>query len=201
MREEDDSSVEQDVDDGHLLNTWVRVYLHGLIVLVVVCVLAYIGTLLVPLFEVVGDQRVAIVLSFLTVLFGPPLIGSLVLFGVFPLVGRKKSWRGLLGWDDRLISELSTAKSNAQIVILNWPSGEVRTMGVLTSEFSDPATGRRRGAVYVPTAPQTRLGYLRIVDLSDVEFTDWTFREWQLYQVSFGTVSPARFREDESPER
>lgn len=198
MHDEDGSSVAEDVDGGHLLNTWIRVYLHGLIVLIIVCGLAYVGTMLVPLFDVVGDRRLAIVLSLLTVLFGPPLIGSLVLFGVFPLVGRKKSWRGILGWDDRLISELSTAKSNARIVILNWPSSEVRSMGVLTSEFSDPATGRRHGAVYVPTAPQTRFGYIRIVDLSDVEYTDWTFRDWQLYQVSFGTVSPTRLREDES---
>ncbi|MGI9471330.1 MAG: hypothetical protein ACR2NZ_07365 [Rubripirellula sp.] len=195
---ENDSAVDPSgLNNGHLLSTWVRVYVHGLIALVVLCAIAYVGTLLVPLFDVFGSRPLAVLLSALTVVLGPPIVGALILFGVFPLLGKKKSLRGLLGWDDRLLSELSNARSKTQIVILNWPSSDVRTLGVLSSEYTDAASGRRMGAVYVPTAPQTRLGYIRIVDLATVEFTDWTFQQWQLYQLSFGSVSPSALRKGE----
>jgi hypothetical protein len=134
----------------------------------------------------------AITLSILAILLGPPLIGSLILFGLFPMLGKKEGWRGLLGWDDRLLSEVSDAKQNARVVMINWPSKEVRTMGVLTATFASEEPDKQLAAVYVPTAPQTRLGYIRIVSLNDVEFTDWTLKQWQLYQFTFGSVSPDR---------
>ena len=74
------------------------------------------------------------------------------------------------------------------MVVINWPSREVRTMGVHTSTIREGE--HPLAVVYVPTAPQTRYGYIRIVRMEDVEFTDWTWQQWQLYQWTFGSVSP-----------
>ena len=106
------------------------------------------------------------------------------------MLGKKEGLRGLEVWDDRLLSEVSRAKQRTRIVILNWPSNEVRTMGVMTATFKSNGSGREMAAVYVPTAPQTKLGYIRIVAVEDVEFTDWTLKQWQLYQLTFGSVNP-----------
>ena len=63
-------------------------------------------------------------------------------------------------------------------------------MGVLTATLDTDQNGRKLAAVYVPTAPQTRLGYIRIVAVDDLEFTNWTLKQWQLYQLTFGSVIP-----------
>lgn len=195
MVEKNESLESYGIDGEHSLGTWTRVYLHGVIAFVVIYAIAYVVTLLVPVFDFTGNRPLAITISILAILVGPPLVGSLILFGLFPLLGKKKGWRGLLAWDDRLLAEVSDAKEKAQIVIINWPSDDVRTMGVLTATFASDEPGRQLAAVYVPTAPQTRLGYIRIVSLDAIEFTDWTLKQWQLYQFTFGSVSPDRMRE------
>lgn len=176
----------------HTLGTWARVYVHGAIACIGLAVVGYAVSKLVPILDVTGNRAVAIALSVIAILAGPPLFGSIILYGIFPLLGKKKGWRGLLVWDDRLLEEVSAAKSNARIVIINWPSHEVRTMGVLTSTFAAKDTGTPLAAVYVPTAPQTKLGYIRVVPLEDVEHTDWTLKQWQMYQFTFGSVTPER---------
>ena len=184
------SNTEASNVESHYLGTWTRIYLHGILAFVVLYIVAYVVTHLVPIFDVFGSQPAAIMLSILAILLVPPLVGSLILYGLFPLIGMKDGWRGVIGWDERLFSRVSSAREKVRIVIINWPSREVRTMGVLTSTFTAKDPGKRLAAVYVPTAPQTRLGYVRVVPLDDVEATDLTLKEWQLYQLTFGSASP-----------
>jgi hypothetical protein len=193
---DNDSSVESYVvGSKHSLSTWTRICVHGLIAFAVICAGAYVVTLLAPIFDFTGNRLLAITLSIVAILAGPPLLGCLVLFGVFPLLGKNEAWRGLLAWDDRILAEVSGAKEKARVVIINWPSKEVRTMGVLSATFAAEESGKQLAAVYIPTAPQTRLGYIRIVSLEDIELTDWTLKQWQLYQFTFGSVSPDRITE------
>ncbi len=145
-----------------------------------------------PIFDLTGSMPVAITLSILGILLVPPLVGSLILYGLFPLIGMKEGLRGIIGWDQRLFARVSSARKQVQIVIINWPSKEVRTMGLLTSTFTAHDSGRQLAAVYVPTAPQTRYGYVRVVSLDEVEFTNLTLKEWQLYQLTFGAGIPDR---------
>ena len=176
----------------HTLNTWTRIYLHGLMVMAVITVIVFgAQKVFLPLFDIVGDRTLAIVLMVLAFIVVPPLAGSFVLFVIFPLLGKNEAWKGVSAWDDRLMAEVTHARQRAQIVVLNWPSQETRTMGILTSRFSSTSSdGQEWASVYVPTAPNTKLGYIRIVRIDDVEFTDWTLKEWQLYQLTFGAISP-----------
>lgn len=176
----------------HTLGTWTRIYLHGCIAFLVVYALTLVVSRLVPLFGFVDSPVLAFVLAILAILVLPPLVGSIVLYGLLPLLGKKEAWRGLAAWDNKLVSEVSRAKQMARIVILNWPSEEVRTMGVLTATFDADEGSRQMAAVYVPSAPQTRVGYIRIVAVDDLEFTDWTLKQWHLYQLTFGSANPTR---------
>jgi len=147
-------------------------------------------TRLVPIFEFTGSQPLAITLSVLAILLVPPLVGFLILYGLLPLIGMKEAWRAVIGWDTRLFSQVSAAQQKTQIVIINWPSKEIRTMGILTSTFTADDSGKQLAAVYVPTAPTSRFGYIRVVSLDEVEVTDMTLKDWQLFQISFGSISP-----------
>lgn len=178
------------IESQHLLSKWTRIYLHGLIAFLLIFAIAYVVTRLLPFFEFSDNPVFAMALSIIAIVVGPPLLGSLILYGLFPLLGKKQGWRGLLGWDDRLITEVSEAKEKVRVVIIRWPSDNVRTMGILTSTFLSKKSGKQLAAVYVPTAPQTKLGYIRIVEVDDVEYTDWTLQQWQLYQFTFGSVNP-----------
>lgn len=186
---------EDRIGSKHSLSTWARIYLHGIIAFVAIAVVAYVVMLLAPVFDFTGNPSLAIGLSIAAILVGPPLVGSFILFGLFPLMGTKAAWRGWLAWDDRLLAEVSTAKEKARVVIIKWPSEHVRTIGVLTSTFTSNESGKLLAAVYVPTAPQTKLGYIRIIEHDEVEFTDWTLKQWQLYQFTFGAASPDRVEE------
>ena len=174
----------------HSLGTWTRIYVHGLLACVAMAAVAYLVDQLVPVFDFSGNRGAAVAISIVAILAGPPIIGSVILFVIIPMLGKKEAWRGLLVWDDRLITEVSNARSQAPIVLLNWPSKEIRTMGEMTARFHAQDLETQMAAVYVPTAPQTRLGYIRGVSLDDVELNDWTLKQWQLYQMTFGAVSP-----------
>ena len=86
----------------HTLGTWTRIYVHGCLAFLFVYAAAYVVTRLLPIFETIGNPVLAVALSILTILIAPPLVGSLVLYGVFPMLGTKKSWRGLKRWSNRV---------------------------------------------------------------------------------------------------
>jgi uncharacterized membrane protein len=181
-----------ETDGPHLLNTWSRIYLHGCLALIVVFATAYVVQLLVPFYDFIGSRGLSVLFSILTIVLAPPLIGSLILLGLLPMLGKHEGLRGLDVWDDRVISEITRAKKKTQIVIINWPNKEVRTMGVLTGTFAAMSSDQQLASVYVPTAPQTRYGYIRVVPLEEVEITDWTLKQWQLYQLTFGSAHPGQ---------
>jgi len=76
------------------------------------------------------------------------------------------------------------------IVLINWPNAEIRTVGVLSSEFSDPETGEKLAAVFIPRGPNVSQGAVGVVRRENVQLTDWTLREFLAYQWSLGTAVP-----------
>ena len=184
-------SWDQD-EQPQVLSTWARICLHGWLALIVLGIAAYIVTWLIPLFDFAGSRSAAVGLALLTILIGPPLLGAIVLFGLLPLLGRREGLSGIRFWDDRLFSAVKRARQKAQIVVIDWPNRDVRTMGILTGVLNSPDDGEQLATVYVPTAPQTRYGYIHVVRLANLEMTDWTLKEWQLYQLSFGAVRPKK---------
>ncbi|MBB3210494.1 hypothetical protein FHS27_006341 [Rhodopirellula rubra] len=99
---------EDRIGSKHSLSTWARIYLHGIIAFVAIAVVANVVMLLAPVFDFTGNPSLAIGLSIAAILVGPPLVGSFILFGLFPLMGTKAAWRG---WLDIFSVDRDTAAS------------------------------------------------------------------------------------------
>jgi uncharacterized membrane protein len=88
-----------------------------------------------------------------------------------------------------------------RVVLINFPSQEMKTVGLVTRTFKDSVSGRELAAVYVPTTPNPTSGYLEIVPLENVVSTDWTLDEAMTFIVSGGAIAPERISYDRIPER
>jgi len=77
-----------------------------------------------------------------------------------------------------------------RVVLINFPSAEMKAVGIVTRTMRDSKTGEELLAVYVPTAPNPTSGYIEVVPTRDVTFTDWTFDQAMAFVVTFGTSAP-----------
>ncbi len=85
-----------------------------------------------------------------------------------------------------------------RVVLIEFPSPEMKTVGLVTRTFSDFDTGRKLAAVYVPTTPNPTSGYLEIVPVERIVSTDWTFDEAMQFIVSGGAVAPEKINYSKS---
>lgn len=84
-----------------------------------------------------------------------------------------------------------------RVVLIDFPSPEMKTVGVVTRVLKDTTTGRDLAAVYVPTTPNPTSGYLEIVPLERVTSTDWTIDEAMAFIMSGGAVCPDSMNYDQ----
>ena len=85
-----------------------------------------------------------------------------------------------------------------RVVLINFPSEEMKTVGLVTRTFEDDVTGRKLAAVYVPTTPNPTSGYLEIVPVERITSTNWSFDEAMAFIVSGGAVAPDEMNYDQS---
>lgn len=86
-----------------------------------------------------------------------------------------------------------------RVVLIEFPSKEMKTVGLVTRVIDDSRTGRQLAAVYVPTTPNPTSGYLEIVPVERLTQTDWTMDEAMNFIVSGGAVAPDRIFYDAPP--
>lgn len=89
-----------------------------------------------------------------------------------------------------------------KVVLIDFPSPEMKTVGLVTREFRDAVTGEHLVAVYVPTTPNPTSGYVEIVPASKLVWLDWTTAEAIQFIVSAGVTAPDRitFKNGPPPE-
>ena len=80
----------------------------------------------------------------------------------------------------------SDEKQKQRVVLISFPSPEMKTVGLLTQTLTDTDTGTQLAVVYVPTTPNPTSGYLEILPLLDVVMTDWSFEEAMAFIVTAG---------------
>jgi uncharacterized membrane protein len=85
-----------------------------------------------------------------------------------------------------------------RVVLINFPTPEMKTVGLVTRTFRDKDTGRELAAVYVPTTPNPTSGYLEIVPVANLISTNWTLDEAMTFIVSGGAISPDEINFDHS---
>ncbi|MBK7470144.1 MAG: DUF502 domain-containing protein [Betaproteobacteria bacterium] len=82
--------------------------------------------------------------------------------------------------------------SGQRVVLISFPTPEMKAVGFVTKVMHDAATGQELAAVYVPTSPNPTSGYIEIVPLADVIPTDWTVEQAMSFVVTGGANAPDR---------
>lgn len=86
-----------------------------------------------------------------------------------------------------------------RVVLIDFPSPEMKTVGLVTRVFEDANTQRKLAAVYVPTTPNPTSGYLEIVPIDRLTATDWTMDQAMSFIVSGGAIAPEHIVYDKVP--
>jgi uncharacterized membrane protein len=92
----------------------------------------------------------------------------------------------------QLISVLQERPEGVQrVVLIDFPSPQMKAVGLVTRTMTDPDTGHKLAAVYVPTTPNPTSGYMEIVPIERLTSTDWTLDEAMNFLISGGAVGPS----------
>lgn len=81
-----------------------------------------------------------------------------------------------------------------RVVLIAFPSPEMKALGFVTRVMTDPETGRELAAVYVPTSPNPTSGYIEIVPMDEVVWTDWSMEQAMAFVMTGGTNAPDTLR-------
>ena len=79
-----------------------------------------------------------------------------------------------------------------RVVLIEFPTPGMKTVGFVTRILTDESTGRQLAAVYVPTTPNPTSGYLEIVPVETLISTDWTMDQAMTFIITGGAVAPDR---------
>mgnify|MGYP001987194375 CR=1 FL=1 len=130
------------------------------------------------------------------------VVGRRLLAFLEALVDRIPLVRGIYGSVKKLVTILQEKPGGGlqRVVLIDFPSTEMKTVGLVTRILKDTNTGRELAAVYVPTTPNPTSGYLEIVPLDQVTSTDWTVDEALAFIMSGGAVAPDSMNYDSPSE-
>jgi uncharacterized membrane protein len=100
----------------------------------------------------------------------------------------------------RLVDVLRTKPEERPVVLIEFPHRDMKTLGLVTRIISDSVSGEKLAVVYVPTTPNPTSGYLEIVPLKHVIYTDLSFEEGMSFVVTGGSIGPDTIRYSREPE-
>jgi len=118
-------------------------------------------------------------------------IGKRIIRAFDSIMERVPFVQTIYGSTKKLLSVLQQEPDGTQrVVMIDFPSSQMKTVGFVTQILTDEDTGQKLAAVYVPTTPNPTSGYLEIVPLENVVSTDWSMDEAMTFIVSGGAVAP-----------
>ena len=119
------------------------------------------------------------------------VIGKQILNAMEMLVERLPLVKTVYGSVKKLIGVLQTKPENIErVVLINFPHGKMKAVGLVTRTLVDAHTGQKLAAVYVPTTPNPTGGYLEVVPVDELVATNWTIDEAMNFIISGGAVAP-----------
>jgi uncharacterized membrane protein len=159
------------------------------------------GWLLAPWFESALAVVTTIIFLYLLGWLASRVIGKRVIDAIDALINRIPFVTTVYKSIKNLISSVQKKPDKVQrVVLIPFPTPEMKTVGFVTRVLSDKDTGLELAAVYVPTTPNPTSGYLEIVPLSHVVSTDWTIDEAMTFVISGGAVAPDKINYSKSIE-
>lgn len=106
----------------------------------------------------------------------------------------------IYGATKRFLQTVSKPPVQGQrVVLINFPSAEMKALGLITKVMTDVDTGQELAVVYVPTSPNPTSGYIEILPLADVVTTNWTMEEAMSFVMTGGTNAPEKVRSNNPP--
>ncbi len=155
----------------------------------------YAPTLEAIMLEPWFRQALAIGLTLVSVMLlgwlASRVIGGRIIAAFDHLVQRIPLVQTVYGATKALIGVLDQKPDQIQrVVLINFPSDSMRTVGFVTRVLTDSDTGRAIAAVYVPTTPNPTSGYLELIPWDHLIATDWSVDQAMTFVISGGTVSP-----------
>ncbi len=132
------------------------------------------------------------------------VIGRQILIGLELLLERVPVLKAIYGSTKRLLTTFQARPEQLhKVVLINFPSNEMKAVGFVTQVIRDLDTGEELAVIYMPTAPNPTSGYMEIVPMSKVTPTDWTVEEGMQFVISCGTSvrENLHFRTDANTER
>lgn len=95
------------------------------------------------------------------------------------------------GGTKRLLDAFQSTNGEVRhVVLINYPSPEMKAIGLVTRTITDTHTGRQLAAVYVPTTPNPTSGFIEILPVDDLIFLEWTVNDALSFIVSGGVIGP-----------
>lgn len=108
----------------------------------------------------------------------------------------------IYGATKRFLHTISQPPVTGQrVVLISFPSSEMKAVGFITKIMQDKETGKQLAAVYVPTSPNPTSGYIEILPMENVILTDWTTEEAMTFVVTGGTNAPESLRFSQKPKQ
>jgi uncharacterized membrane protein len=138
---------------------------------------------------------IAIVLVALYVLgeIAAAVAGRRLLAAFDYLMARIPIVQSIYGAARQLVASFETKPGGSQrVVLIEFPSPEMKTVGLVTRIFTDADTGEEIAAVYVPTTPNPTSGYMELVPTSRLIMLDWTINEAMTFIMSGGAAAPPK---------
>jgi uncharacterized membrane protein len=146
-----------------------------------------------PLFQ--ATISIAIVLAFLYLLgeVAAAVAGRRLLAAFDYLMARIPIVQSIYGAARQLVASFQNKPGNSQrVVLIEFPSPDMKTIGLVTRIFTDADTGDEIAAVYVPTTPNPTSGYMELIPTSRLTMLDWTINEAMTFVMSGGAAAPPK---------
>lgn len=160
------------------------------------------GWLLEPWFQ----QTLAVVITlaalYLLGWFASRVIGVKALALMDIIINKIPLLQTIYGSTKKLLTVLQQKPDKLQrVVLIEFPSPHMKTVGFVTRILKDEYTGQELAAVYVPTTPNPTSGYLEIVPVEKLISTDWTMEEAMTFIISGGAIAPEKISYFKSSEK
>jgi uncharacterized membrane protein len=106
-------------------------------------------------------------------------------------IGRVPVANKLYSATRKVVEALQKAPDGMQrVVLIEFPSADIKAIGIVTRTMTDAATGEELAAVFVPNTPNPTNGFLEIVPVARLIATDLTMDEAMNFIISGGAIGP-----------
>jgi uncharacterized membrane protein len=123
------------------------------------------------------------------------VLGRAIFGAIDSVLDRVPLVKSVYGGVRRLIAMLQAQPEGGKlqrVVLINFPSEEMKTVGLVARTMQEAGTSRMLAIVYVPTTPNPTSDYLEIVPMEQVVWTDWTLDEAMNFIITGSAVAPER---------